>query len=381
MSLYDSLKNSENKSNDFPKKFSELTISQNFLSNCTFELTPLCNFRCSFCYARLSADDLKCRDVHVMEFSEWKRYIDELSLINCINLNITGGECTLHPDFVNIYSYAYDKGLVISVFTNGSYITDEIIEVFRQKPPSRIFVTVYGDDPETYEKITGRGDCCNIVKSNIKSLVEIGFDVVIQGTFTENNIFDMEKIFDFAHSLGCEYRYTTQLQNYGHCTDEHLENVDNNNTIAKQYSRNIWCKKHGFDPNKEIVFPKRSVYPKKSDSNTAGIKCNAGRNSCFIRHDGIMTACNTFDAFEIDTHGKSVQECFEQLNKWASSVPRIKECNGCIHAIHCVTCVAAHYNDTKQLGVPSPRLCYKITHPEEAKKEREFFDKHGYIEI
>ena len=102
-------------------------------------MTPLCNFRCAFCYSRVSPEELKKRNVSVKRFDEWKRYIDDAAQMHCMTLILTGGECTLHPDFAKIYSYAYDKGLTISVFTNGSNITDEIFEMFAQKPPLRKF--------------------------------------------------------------------------------------------------------------------------------------------------------------------------------------------------------------------------------------------------
>jgi hypothetical protein len=90
---------------------------------------------------------------------------------------------------------------------------------------------------------------------------------------------------------------------------------------------------------------------------------------------------NTLEANLIDTHGRSLQDCFREMSAWANTVPRIKECEGCIHAVHCRSCVAFHYNDTHQFGVPSPRICFKIREPEKAKAEQEFFAKHGYLEL
>ena len=145
MSLYDELLKVSDKSVQFPKLLDRLTITNNLLTNCIFELTPVCNFNCKFCYARVSPEELKLRGTKVMGFDQWKRYIDELSEMSCLTLSLTGGECTLHPDFVRIYDYAYDKGFVINVFTNGSYIIDEILNLFVNKPPARIFLTIYGN--------------------------------------------------------------------------------------------------------------------------------------------------------------------------------------------------------------------------------------------
>ncbi len=380
MSLYDQLQASNNPKKDFAKLFGAITREKNLLSRCAFELTPLCNFRCKFCYARVSPEELKERNICVMGFEEWKRYIDELAELNCLSLSLTGGECTLHPDFVRIYTYAYERGFVVSVFTNGSHITDEILDTFCRMPPSRIYLTMYGNTPETYEKVTGDGKYYEIVRENVRRLVEKKLDVILQGTFSEENLQDMEALYDFSAELGIQYRPTTQLQSYGHCTPEMIEDNHKNNALANQLNSNIALKKYGA-PDESKGKITRRIFPTPADPKGKGIKCSAGRNSCFIRHDGVMMPCNTFDAFCVDTHGRSVKDCFAQVNAWVNEMERIKECEGCIHAHHCVSCVAAHYNGTGKLGVPSPLYCFKILEPEKAAAERAFYEEHGYIEL
>ena len=381
MSFYDALINSKNKSGDFTKLFDKHTIENDILANCTLELTPLCNFRCAFCYSRVSPEELKERNISVMRFDEWKRYIDDAAQMQCMTLILTGGECTLHPDFAKIYSYAYDKGLTISVFTNGSNITDEIFELFTQKPPFRIFITLYGNSPETYEKVVGDGKYFSIVRKNVEALVAKNFDVVLQGTFVSDNVEDVEPLYDYAATLGCEFRYSADLFTLGNNTVELNNAIQADKDLLDQASRNIWCKKHNFAPDSLEAREKKRVAPIPADPNAVGIKCNAGKNACFIRHDGMMAPCNTLEANLIDTHGRSLQDCFTEMSAWANTVPRIKECEGCIHAVHCRSCVAFHYNDTHQFGVPSPRICFKIREPEKAKAEQEFFAKHGYLEL
>lgn len=296
-------------------------------------------------------------------------------------LIFTGGECTLHPDFTRIYSYAYDKGFNITVFTNGSYITDEILSLFAQKPPFRIMLTLYGNSPEAYKKVVGDSKYFGIVRKNVEALVAAKHDVVLQTTISADNADDCEALYDYAASLGCEFRHTAQLVTKGNCTPELEKKIKADKQLVKKASSNIWHKQRGLDPEKENRFGHRQLTPLPAKPDAVGIRCNAGKNSCFIRHDGMMAACNTFDAKLIDTHGRGLKDCFAELSAWANSLPRIKECEGCIHAVHCVSCIAAHYNDTHQLGVPSPRLCFKITEPEKAKAEQEFFAQHGYLEL
>ena len=380
MSLYDKLINSKkNTTEAFRDFFSEHTIKNEFLSLATLELTPLCKFKCAFCYARLSPDELKARGVEIKRFDAWKRYIDEFAEMGCLELSLTGGECTLHPDFCEIYDYAYSKGFMMSVFTNGSNITDEIFELFKSKPPFRIYITIYGNSPQVYEKVTGNAKYHDIVKANIEKLIENNLDVILQGTFSIDNVQDTEALFDYAFSLKTEFRYSNRLLTYGKCTPEVKKELAAANSMIEQASRNIWYKKQGLTPpEKQDDNIDKRIIP-QSDNKDCGIKCNGGKNTCFIRHDGMMAPCNTFDAFLVDTKDKSVKLCFNEITKMVNTMPRIMECEGCIHARHCVSCAAAHYNDTGKLGVPSPQLCFKILEPEKAKEEREFYEKHGYV--
>lgn len=384
MSLYDELAKAEKNENN-PDLFSKLllknAIEKSFLTHCTFELTPFCNFLCKFCYARKDPQEYSKKGVALFRFQEWKKCIDELAEMQCPYLIITGGECTLHPDFAQIYAYAYDRGLTISVFTNGSRFTEELFDLFQKKPPYRIYITVYGNSPDMYEKVTGKPHWHDIVKSNIRRLAMVNHDVIVQGTFTEENLADMEAIYDFAAELGLEYRYSTQLQTFGHCTSDVQESMQVDRELEKKLRQNIQNKKYGVSQQNDETVHKRTFIPKKAPFEPKGITCNAGQCTCVINAEGYMTACNVFDAFKVDTKDRSIKECFAELNHWVRNIPRIEECQGCPHIVHCVTCVAAHYNDTHQLGVPSPRLCYKIREPEKAAAERAFYEEHGYIEI
>lgn len=379
MSLYDQLKNSQNPIGEFSKMLDRLTISNNLLMNVMLELTPVCNFRCPFCYARVSPEELKRRNIQVMDFEGWKRYIDEFAQMNAMILSFTGGECTLHPDFCRLYRYAYEKGFTVNVFTNGSHITDEILEMFSQMPPYRVFLTLYGNCPETYETVTGNAKFHDLVKANVEKLVARKIDVVLQATLSNDNYRDVEGFYAYADSLGVEVRVTNQLTSTGNCTDEVYQEQKVDNEKVTPITMDHWKKKRGITPDQAL--PKQRIRPVPPNPDAVGIKCNAGKNTCFIRHDGKMLGCNMLDAFTVDTHGRPLTECFAELNNWAKSLQRIKECEGCIHAIHCTTCVAAHYADTKQIGVPSPKRCFKVLQPEKARQEQEFFDKHGYLEV
>lgn len=86
----------------------------------TFQANQTCNGKCTFCATR----DYRKRPIYKgKRFSsdEMKTFMDWMagSGGKVIEL-VGGGEPTIHPDFIDIAKYAGDKGLRLSVYTNGT---------------------------------------------------------------------------------------------------------------------------------------------------------------------------------------------------------------------------------------------------------------------
>ena len=53
----------------------------------------------------------------------------------CLSLLLTGGEVLVRRDFPEIYLHALARGLRVTVFTNGTMVTDEIADLFDRNRP------------------------------------------------------------------------------------------------------------------------------------------------------------------------------------------------------------------------------------------------------
>src|SRR5210317_926730 len=93
----------------------------------SIEVTQRCNNNCVHCYNNLAAGDQDARGKE-LTFDEHCRIIDEIAGFGCLWLLFTGGEIFLRKDFLDIYTYAKQKGLIISLFTNGTLVTPEIAD-------------------------------------------------------------------------------------------------------------------------------------------------------------------------------------------------------------------------------------------------------------
>ena len=380
MSLYDELVKAENPVNAYRRNILKNVRAKKILHSAFFELTPLCNFTCPFCYARVSPEQLKERGEKILRFDYWKRIIDELIEMKTHSVSFSGGECTLHPDFVKLYRYVYDKGLSISIFTNGSAITDEILQMFSEYPPASIQITMYGSTPEKYKLVCGKAEYYDRVVNNIKRLKNAGLNLTLQFTANKDNLEDLEPISDIAFELNVPFRHTMEYLNYRRCDDDIIsENIADRKEYLNILKR-IIDKQHKAkdDVNVENEATQKFV-PQKVPVVEKGITCGAGRSGCAFNYKGEMLPCISLDAIKVKVAGRKIADCWKELVEKCSEVPRLVECTNCIHNTHCRTCIAFHYNDTHEFGKPSPRLCYKVQYPEKAKKIEEFYKANGYI--
>ena len=113
-----------------------------------FELTHRCNLRCQHCYIVRNTKKAE------LAYEEICRIINEVHEEGCLWLCLTGGEPLLREDFLDIYSYVYKKGFIITIFTNAALLHEKIAKYLSRFPPFCIEVTLNGVTKKTYELIT-----------------------------------------------------------------------------------------------------------------------------------------------------------------------------------------------------------------------------------
>ncbi len=119
----------------------------------SIEVTRRCPLECLHCYNNLPMGDVEARRRELNK-DEHFRLLDELVEMGCFWLLYTGGEIFARKDFLEIYTYAKQKGFLITLFTNGTLISVEIADYLVEWPPFAIEITLYGRTKETYEALT-----------------------------------------------------------------------------------------------------------------------------------------------------------------------------------------------------------------------------------
>ena len=170
-----------------------------------FDLTYRCNFRCVHCYAghlvgqsRAAADELTTKQA----IDLLRAAADE----GCLFMLLSGGEPLLREDFLEIYEAAKRLGLIVSVFTNGSLLTERHADAFTELPPHVVEVSVYGATEATSELVTGVPGSHGRTRRGIELLLERGVPVVLKTMILRDNVQEVGAIEAWASSLGVRFR-------------------------------------------------------------------------------------------------------------------------------------------------------------------------------
>ena len=196
---------------DFSSKVHAKSSNKRIPLDATLELTYRCNNKCVHCYCNLPEND-----EHAMQdeltTEEIKKLLDDLASMGSIWLLITGGEPLLRPDFEEIYLHAKKKGFLITLFSNGTLINENIIKFLSGYPPFYMEITLYGATEETYEKVTRvKGSYKNCIRG-ISKIIDAGIKLKLKTMALTINQHEIEAMEGMAQSLGCEFRFDPIIQ-------------------------------------------------------------------------------------------------------------------------------------------------------------------------
>ncbi len=189
---------------EFNRKAAELRIP---LSG-SIDLTHRCNLRCIHCYLK---GQRKHSTREEMDADKIRFLLDEVTEAGCLHFLLTGGEPLLRRDFPEIYSHAKKNGLIVTVFTNGTLITDTVLHLFEELPPRIVEISLYGATARTYEKITGiEGSfdkCLNGIKRLLDHNIKVGLKTILMSV-NSHEFFDIENI---AKGFGVKFRFDAAI--------------------------------------------------------------------------------------------------------------------------------------------------------------------------
>jgi radical SAM protein with 4Fe4S-binding SPASM domain len=186
------------------------------------EVTRRCPLECLHCYNNLPMGDAEARRRELSK-EEHFRLLDELVDMGCFWLLYTGGEIFARKDFLEIYTYAKQKGFLITLFTNGTLINEQLADYLAEWPPFAIEITLYGRTRETYEALTAIPGSYDRCLRGIKLLKERGLPLKLKTVATSINKHEVIAMRQFAEEeLGVEFKMDGQINPRIDCSQSPL---------------------------------------------------------------------------------------------------------------------------------------------------------------
>jgi len=176
----------------------------------TLEVTDRCNLSCVHCYINQPAAS-RAAQTRELSAAQIAGLLDQMAEAGTLFLLLTGGEPLLRLDFAEIYQMARQRGMVVSLFTNGSLLTPRIADVLADSRPFGIEITLYGATPQTYEAVTRAPGSYARCRRGIELLLERGLPLTLKSVLLRANRHELPAMRELAAELGVKFRYDGTL--------------------------------------------------------------------------------------------------------------------------------------------------------------------------
>lgn len=302
-----------------------------------FELTPLCNFDCKMCYVHLTKGQMT-KEQELLSADQWIDIMRQACDMGMMYADLTGGECLTYPGFQRVYMYLLSRGVQVSVLTNGSLITDEIIDLFKKYPPEIVQVSLYGSNNDAYERVTGQR-AFDTVTAGIHKLKQNGIRVkaaIMPHRFMRE---DAEALVKSVHSLGIDYALGVVNLPARSNTGRELENyIAESELSAKLRIAVEEINKPTVDEpaQKEEEF----WFDVKGSTDQGGIPCASGRCSFHVNWKGELLPCIPFSEVKASVFENGFADAWTLVKRKMKTYRSPGECSTCDMRNECMTCPA-----------------------------------------
>jgi radical SAM protein with 4Fe4S-binding SPASM domain len=158
-----------------------------------------CNLHCVHCYS----DSANRAYEGELTTAEGKALLDDLAEFRIPVLLFSGGEPLMRPDLFELMAHARERGLRITLSTNGTLITSEVAERLRSLGVSYVGISLDGIGA-TNDRFRGHKGAFDKALAGFRHCKEVGQRVGLRMTLTRRNCQDLDRIFDFIEAEGID---------------------------------------------------------------------------------------------------------------------------------------------------------------------------------
>ncbi len=334
--------------------FAKAAISGTPLAG-SFELTNRCCLDCRMCYIHRNGNDFDAI-AKEKDTSWWLDIAKKAQKSGMLILLLTGGEPLLRHDFDEIYLECVKMGLLVSVNTNGMLIDDEKIRLFKENPPQRLNITLYGTTVETYGELCGNAGAYEKVMTALKKLKRAGVNVKLNFSMVPYNKKDAPGVYEIGKELGFPVQPVSYMFPPVRSSGEAVR-MTAEEAAEAQFK---WQKNHlGDDDFRKYIenFKNNRSFGEINDECGEKISCRAALSTFWVTWDGKMTPCGMMTEPSVSI--SDFDAAWKEIRAQRENIMLPPECSACEHRKYCDICAAVSKAETGKFCVVPEYACKK----------------------
>lgn len=162
----------------------------------SYELNLGCNYDCEHCYLGL-------KKFEGLSWPDRERLLHIMRDAGVLWLQLTGGEPMIDRLFTQVYTVAYDLGMMLTILSNGSRLANpKILDLLTSRRPHRITLSVYGASAASYDGLTRRKGAFRMFEKGLYAGHEAGLPLALSMIVTRHNAHEVDQMQARAECLG-----------------------------------------------------------------------------------------------------------------------------------------------------------------------------------
>ncbi|OFW29523.1 MAG: hypothetical protein A3H97_01190 [Acidobacteria bacterium RIFCSPLOWO2_02_FULL_65_29] len=292
----------------FSARVCSRTIADAQPTRVQFELTYRCNIHCVHCYTDpFNTLDAVGRELDLHEIS---RIFDELADAGVLWMTMTGGEALVHPQFRRIYQEAKRRGFIISLYSNGTTVSESLADFLAADPPFTIDVSCHAATSGTFDRITQVSGSFNLFQQGVGRLMARALPLTIKTKAMTTNRHELSRIKTLVEDLGLDFHVFTTIHPRlnGDLTSTHYRLTPREIIDLEVGETADGCE--GVCGSRDRAGANTLTEPPSDDRL---FRCGCGTNTCTINPYGVLRACTHTTWPSIDLNTTPFAQAFARL--------------------------------------------------------------------
>lgn len=315
------------------------------------DITQACTERCRHCY-------IPEYNPRFLEYGKICEVLGEFREMGGVHVSLSGGECMMHKDIVKIIKAARERDLTVSLLSNLTTCTDEIVKALAEADAT-VQTSLYSMSPAIHDEVTRRKGSWLETMGAILRLRAVQIPVRISCPCLRINYKGYPEVMKFAESLKMEAQTDFIIMGKQDCD---TSNLCNRLTLEEtgELLRDVVIK--SVPMNSEYFNPEKKNEMMTPEEWRANKICGACVNSLCLAADGEYYPCAGFAGFSLgNCHRQSLKEVWlesEATKKMrAITGSDFRGCSECKDRDYCSVCMCRNHNETGDMFKPSEHFC------------------------